>query len=144
LLRADLLLMENKTAAAAKEIVAADRAYGRGNEPEVMQSYSKIKSFQLKLLEDDAAGALGAVLAAVDAEKEPHFSPSRTLCRLLSAHLYLRQVLTVHYASVVCARRAHCQWDPSPPRASCIYTTTLHRIVPALCYRAQFLSDMIL
>lgn len=59
-----------------------------------LQSYALIKRFQLCMLQDDTDGAKTAMLSAIEAEqKQLKFPPSLTLilCRLLSAHLNLRQ-----------------------------------------------------
>lgn len=56
LLRADLLLAENKIVVAAKEIDEASTAFGGGGNP-ALPSYAAIKKFQLLLLQDDTAGS---------------------------------------------------------------------------------------
>jgi hypothetical protein len=85
--RADLFICENKLRHAAKEIEEALAAFGATKN----RSYAFIKRSQLSLIGDDIRGAIDACLEAIAAEKqEQKFSATRTLCRILVAHLYMR------------------------------------------------------
>jgi len=120
--RADLFLDLNKPELAAAEIELALAAFKGVSSAPGLEAYALIKTVRLLLLNDDVPGAIGALLTAIDKEVDLpaaslaqvssvdmledarpvasvvlhaaalHFSPIRTLCRLLSAHLYLRRV----------------------------------------------------
>lgn len=75
-----------------------------------LQSYALVKRFQLCMLQDDTDGAKTALLSAIEAEqKQPNFPPSLTLilCRLLSAHLNLRQATPLYRHAHVDLLSAH-------------------------------------
>ena len=87
---ADLHMERAQLDKAAKSLSSAEYAFGTQPRLE-LTSYASMKRAQLLLFSGDVSGALNACLAVVSAEKhKTAFSPTRTLSRLLCAHLYLR------------------------------------------------------
>ena len=92
---ADLHMERAQLDKAAKSLSSAESAFGTQPRLE-LTSYVSMKRAQLLLFSGDVSGALNACLAVVSAEKQKTekgpsgFNPTRTLSRLLCAHLYLR------------------------------------------------------
>ena len=108
--RADMLIGDNNKTLAACDVQEALSCFARVSNMPQLQSYALVKRFQLCMLQDDTDGAKTAVLSAIEAEqKQPNFPPSLTLilCRLLSAHLNLRQATPLYRHAHVDLLSAH-------------------------------------